>query len=263
MEELMSAAESSPFSGKVAVITGSAGGIGNEIAREFVRAGADVVLNSRDEQRAAEAARTLQGESGRVIGIQADVSSPEGARKLIEGAVSQFGGVDILINNAGISMIAPADQLDPADWDRAIRTNLSGPFYCSQAAAPHMFERGGGVIVNIGSIAGHVAFPARAAYCAAKHGLVGLSKVLALDWAPKGVRVLNVDPAYIKTAMDERDQTTAGYDDVAIERRTPLGCFGSVGDVAKAVLFLCSPDARYITGSSMLVDGGWVAYGYL
>lgn len=259
----MSTEGTSPFSGKVAVITGSAIGIGNEIAREFARAGAHVVINSRNEQRVREAARSLQGEGGRVIGIQADVADPEGARILIEGAVSQLGGVDILINNAGISMIARADQLDPADWDRAIQTNLSGPFYCSRAAAPHMFERGGGVIVNIGSIAGHVAFPARAAYCAAKHGLEGLSKVLALDWAPKGVRVLNVDPAYIKTAMDERDQATAGYDDLAIERRTPLGRFGSVGDVAKAVLFLCSPDARYITGSSMLIDGGWVAYGYL
>jgi 3-oxoacyl-[acyl-carrier protein] reductase len=160
-------------------------------------------------------------------------------------------------------MIAPADTLNPDDWDRAIQTNLSGPFYCSQAAAPYMFERGGGVIVNIGSIAGHVAFPARAAYAAAKHGLEGLTKVLALDWAPRGVRVVNVDPAYIKTEMDERDQATAGYDDVAIERRTPLGRFGSVADVAKVVLFLCSPDARYVTGSSILVDGGWVAYGYL
>jgi 3-oxoacyl-[acyl-carrier protein] reductase len=263
MEERMSTAMSSPFSGKIVVITGSAIGIGYEIAREFSRAGAHVVINSRNEQRVEEAARVLRGEGGRVIGIQADVSSAEGARSLIEGAASQLGGIDILVNNAGISMIAPADELDPADWDRAIQTNLSGPFYCSQAAAPRMFERGGGVIVNIGSIAGHVAFPARAAYCAAKHGLEGLSKVLALDWAPKGVRVVNVDPAYIKTAMDERDQAAAGYDDLAIERRTPLGRFGSVGDVATAVLFLCSPDARYITGSSVLVDGGWVAYGYL
>src|SRR5947209_20170538 len=126
MEERMSTAAPSPFSGKIAVITGSAIGIGYEIAREFAQAGAQVAINSRDEQRASEAARSLQGEGGRVVGIQADVSSPEGARKLIESAVSQLGGIDILVNNAGISMIAPPDRLDPAHWDRAVEANVSG-----------------------------------------------------------------------------------------------------------------------------------------
>jgi 3-oxoacyl-[acyl-carrier protein] reductase len=258
-------AEGNPgrFADKVVVITGSSAGIGYEIAREFVAAGACVVINSRDEARAREAARVLDPEEKRTAGVGADISGYEGASRLIDAAVSTFGALDILINNAGISMIAPSETLTPNDWDRAIHTNLCGPFYCSHAAAPYMFKRDGGVIVNIGSITGQVAFPGRAAYSAAKHGLEGLTKVLALDWAPKGIRVLNVDPAYIKTEMDERDQATAGYDDEAIMRRTPLGRFGSVADVAKVVLFLCSPDACYMTGSSVLVDGGWVAYGYL
>jgi len=259
----MSTEGSSPFAGKVAVITGSSAGIGYEIARELLQAGARVVINSRSEERARESARSLDAEGRRAVGVGADVSSPEDAGRLIARTVAAFGGLDILVNNAGISMIAPAERLDPRDWERAIQTNLCGPFYCSQAAAPHMFERGEGVVINIGSIAGHVAFPGRAAYCAAKHGLEGLTKVLALDWAPRGVRVLNVDPAYIRTAMDERDRETAGYDDESIGRRTPLGRLGSVAEVAKVVVFLCSPEARYVTGSSILVDGGWVAYGYL
>lgn len=259
----MSAPDSSPFAQKVVIITGSSAGIGYEVAREFIEAGASVVINSRHYARARDAAQTLDTEGNRAIGVAADVANPEDAGRLIDTAVSTFGGVDILINNAGISMISPSEDLDPREWERAIHTNLCGPFYCAQAAAPQMFERGGGVIINIGSICGQVAFPQRAAYCAAKHGLEGLTKVLALEWAPRGVRVLNVDPAYIKTEMDERDSVTAGYDDAQIERRTPLGRFGSVEDVAKVVLFLCSPDARYMTGSSVLVDGGWVAYGYL
>jgi 3-oxoacyl-[acyl-carrier protein] reductase len=260
----MSTEPASDFAGKVAIITGSSAGIGYEVARELARAGAHVVINSRDLDRAQQSARTLENETGsRSIGVAANIADYDDACRLIDAAVSTFGGLDILVNNAGISMIGPSEKLDPKDWDRAIQTNLCGPFYCSQAAAPHMFDRGGGVIINIGSITGQVAFPGRAAYCASKHGLEGLTKVLALDWAPKGIRVLNVDPAYIKTAMDERDQATAGYDNESIERRTPLGRFGSVSDVARVVLFLCSPDAKYMTGSTVLVDGGWVAYGYL
>lgn len=160
-------------------------------------------------------------------------------------------------------MIARADELDPAEWERAIATNLSGPYFCSRAAYPSMKERGGGVIVNLGSAAAHVGLPLRVAYCSAKHGMSGLTKVLALDRAADGIRVLQIDPAYIKTPLDERDQTTGGYDDEAVERRTPLGRFGTLSEVARMVLAAAGPDSSYMTGSSLLVDGGWVAYGYL
>jgi 3-oxoacyl-[acyl-carrier protein] reductase len=187
----------------------------------------------------------------------------EGAQQLAAGAIEAFGGIDILINNAGISMIAPANELDPAEWERAIATNLSGPFFCSRAVYPSMKERGGGAIVMIGSAAAHVGLPLRTAYCSAKHGMVGLTKTLAIDWVDAGIRVLQVDPAYIKTPLDVGDQVTAGYDDAAIEKRTPQGRFGTVAEVAKTVLFAASLDASYMTGSTLLVDGGWVAYGYL
>ena len=251
------------FSGQVAVITGSSSGIGLEVAQQFAAAGARVVTNGRTAERAQAAAQEIETAGGTAVGIGADLRTFDGAQQLISGAVDAFGGVDILVNNAGISMIARADELDPAEWERAIATNLSGPYFCSRAAYPAMKDRGGGVIINLGSAAAHVGLPLRVAYCAAKHGMSGLTKVLALDWAPDGIRILQIDPAYIKTPLDERDQTTGGYDDAAVERRTPLGRFGTLSEVAKMVLVAAGPDSSYMTGSSILVDGGWVAYGYL
>jgi 3-oxoacyl-[acyl-carrier protein] reductase len=259
----MSVDHAGPFSGKVAVITGSSSGIGLEVAQQFAAAGARVVTNGRTAERAQAAAQEIEAAGGTAVGISADLRTFDGAQQLISGAIDAFGGVDILVNNAGISMIARADELDPAEWERAIATNLSGPYFCSRAAYPAMKDRGGGVIINLGSAAAHVGLPLRVAYCAAKHGMSGLTKVLALDWAPDGIRILQIDPAYIKTPLDERDQTTGGYDDAAVERRTPLGRFGTLSEVAKMVLVAAGPDSSYMTGSSILVDGGWVAYGYL
>jgi 3-oxoacyl-[acyl-carrier protein] reductase len=251
------------FDGKVAVVTGSSSGIGLEVARRFAAERAKVVTNARTASRAAAAAEDIRSSGGEAIAVDADLRTWAGASRLIERATDEFGGVDILVNNAGISMIAPSDELDPAEWERAIATNLSGPYFCSRAAYPVMTARGGGVIVNMGSVAAHAGLPKRAAYCAAKHGLTGLTKVLALDWAPAGIRVVQVDPAFIKTALDAADQVTGGYDDAAIERRTPMGRFGTTGEVAAAVLAAASSDASFMTGSSVLVDGGWAAYGYL
>lgn len=251
------------FAGKVAVVTGSSSGIGAEIARRFAADGASVVTNGRTQERADAVAKEIQASGGSAVGVGADLRTWEGAKKLIDGAVDAFGGVDYLVNNAGISMIVRSDELDPSEWERAIATNLTGPFLCSRAAYPSMKSRGGGTIVMIGSAAGHVGLPLRAAYCAAKHGLLGLTKSLSIDWAKTGIRVMSVDPAYIRTPLDDADRSAGGYDDESIERRTPLGRFGSVGEVADAVLFCCSPNATYLTGSSLLVDGGWVAYGYL
>jgi 3-oxoacyl-[acyl-carrier protein] reductase len=256
--------QSSPrFAGKIVIVTGSSSGIGLEIARHFAGEGARVVTNGRTAERAATAAEEIRAAGGEAAPVGADVTTWEGAKQLMAGATSAYGGVDILVNNAGISMIAPSDELDPPEWERAIATNLSGPFFCSRAVHPSMKARGGGVIVNIGSVAAHVGFPLRAAYCSSKHGLIGLTKTLALDWADDRIRVLQIDPAFIKTPLDVGDQATGGYDDAAIERRTPMSRFGTVDEVARAVLLAASPDASYMTGSCVLVDGGWVAYGYL
>lgn len=252
------------FDDKAVVVTGSSSGIGLEVARAFAAAGGRVVVNSRSAERARLAAKEVEAVGGpQVAAVAADVRTVEGAERLVQEAVAALGGVDILVNNAGISMIAPAQDLDPAEWDRALATNLHGPFYVARAAYPSMAARGGGVVINIGSVAAHEGLPGRVAYCAAKHGLTGLTKVLALDWAPAGIRVLQVDPAYIKTAMDEGDQVAGGYDDASVERRTPLARFGTVGEVAAVTLLAASDDASYMTGSCLSVDGGWMSYGYL
>ena len=251
------------FVDKVVIVTGSSSGIGLEVAKHFAEEGAKVVTNGRTKERAEVTADEIRVAGGQAVSVGADLRTWEGAQELVEGAIDAFGGVDILVNNAGISMIARADQLDPSEWERAISTNLSGPFFCSRAAYPSMKSRGGGAIVNIGSAAAHVGLPLRTAYCSAKHGMAGLTKTLAIDWSDVGIRVLQVDPAYIKTPLDVGDQVTAGYDDAAIERRTPMGRFGTVAEVARTVLFAASPDASYMSGSTLLVDGGWVAYGYL
>src|SRR5450755_1210363 len=155
----MSADQAGPFSGKVAVVTGSSSGIGLEIAQQFAAAGAQVVTNGRTAGRARDAARTITEAGGTAVGVGADVRGFDGAQQLMTAATDAFGGVDILVNNAGISMIARSDELDPAEWERAIATNLSGPYFCSRAAYPSMKERGGGVIINLGSAAAHVGLP--------------------------------------------------------------------------------------------------------
>ncbi|HEY3954973.1 MAG TPA: SDR family oxidoreductase [Streptosporangiaceae bacterium] len=251
------------FAGKSVVVTGSSSGIGLTVAEHFGAAGADVVVNSRSAARAAKAAGQVGKTGAKAVAVAADLRTAAGAQQLIDGAVTAFGGVDILVNNAGISMIAPSEELDPADWERAIATNLSGPFFASHAVHPAMKARGGGVIVNIGSVAAHEGLPQRAAYCAAKHGLNGLTKVLAIDWARDNIRVLQIDPAFIKTPLDEEDQVTGGYDDASIERRTPMSRFGGLDEVAAMTLTAAGPESSYMTGSCLAVDGGWMAYGYL
>jgi NAD(P)-dependent dehydrogenase (short-subunit alcohol dehydrogenase family) len=183
------------FQDKVVIVTGSGGGIGLEVAKHFAKEGAKIVTNGRSLEHAVAAAEEIRAAGGDASAVEADVRTWAGARQLVDGANKAFGGVDVLVNNAGISMIARADELDPEEWERAIATNLSGPYFCSRAVFSSMKARGGGVIVNIGSVTAHLGFPLRVAYCTAKHGLVGLTKVLALDWVDDGIRVLQVDPA--------------------------------------------------------------------
>ncbi|MBI3456256.1 MAG: SDR family oxidoreductase [Candidatus Rokubacteria bacterium] len=252
------------LAGRVAIVTGSSMGIGEAIAAAFLREGGRVVVNSRDPKRADEAARRLakvaEGD-GRTVALAADVSTRAGVDRLVDGAVGRWGRLDIMVNNAGTSMITPSVELAEADWRRTIDLNLTGAFLGCQAAARAMLSRRSGSIINIGSILGQVGLPKRAAYCASKHGLIGLTKVLGVEWGRLGVRVNCINPGYIKTAMDVHDQTVGDYADADITRRTPAGRFGSVEEVAAAAVWLASDDAAYVTGTSVDVDGGWLAYG--
>lgn len=247
--------------GKVAVVTGSSMGIGRAIAERFGHEGAKVVVNSRDAGRAQGTLDAVRAQGITAAAAVGDVSRPEDARRMVETAVSEFGGLDIWVNNAGINAIGPSLELDYKDFLRVLEVNLAGCFAGSQAAGRVMVPNGHGVILQIGSIFGEVGMPMRAAYCSAKHGLIGLTKVLSNEWARSGVRVMCLDPAYIRTPLDVQDQGTGGYEDQDVERRTPMGRYGTVEEVASVALFLCSDEAAYLTGSKVTVDGGWMAYG--
>ncbi len=256
------AAHSRRLHGKVAVVTGSSGGIGQAIAYEFAREGASVVINSRAAARAGDAAAAMEHEGFRAAAFAADIRDLVQARALASAAVDRFGRLDVWVNNAGVNVIKPALELEPHEWAQVIDTNLSGCFYGAQAAARHMVPQKSGVIIQIGSIIGEVGLPRRVPYTAAKHGLIGLTKVLGTEWAKDNVRVVCLDPGYISAGLGVKSQTRGGAFTAAdIERRTPMGRFGEAAEVARVAVFLASDDASYITGSHITVDGGWVAYG--
>jgi 3-oxoacyl-[acyl-carrier protein] reductase len=245
---------------RVAVVTGSSMGIGEAIATAFLQEGARVVVNSRDQQRADAVAARL-ARVGETLAVAADVSEARGNQNLVEAAVARWGRLDVMVNNAGTSMIKPSAELSEADWRRVIDLNLTGAFLGSQAAARVMLPQGTGSIINIGSVLGQVGLPKRAAYCASKHGLIGLTKVLGVEWGRCGVRVNCLNPGYIKTPMDVHDQAVGDYTDADITRRTPAGRFGTADDCARAAVWLAGDDSAYVTGTTLDVDGGWVAYG--
>lgn len=247
--------------GRVAVITGSSMGIGKAIARSYGQAGARVVINSRDSGRADAAAEELRAEGIDAFPVAADVGWSDQIPRLFAAVDRRWGALDILVNNAGTSMIAPSEELALEDWQRTIDLNLTGAFLCAQEAARRMIPRRSGVIINISSIMGETAIPRRAAYAATKHGLNGLTKVLAIEWAEHGIRVHSINPAYIQTAMNVGDHVVGGYSDEDIARRTPLGRYGTVEEFANAALFLACDASSYMTGSRVDVDGGWLAYG--
>lgn len=247
------------LAGRVAVVTGSTLGIGLKIAHRFVAEGAKVVVSSRDPERVAHTVKEL--ESDAATGCVADVSEERAGHQLVATALESFGRLDILVNNAGISTIRPALELGAAQWRRVLDTNLSGSFYCSQAAAATMRERGGGAVVNVASTAGFRGFPNRVAYTASKWGLIGMTETMASEWARYRIRVNAVAPAFITTPMDETDSASGDYTPQDIAGRTPLGRPGTPEEVAAAVLFLASDEASYLTGATLRVDGGWLAYG--
>ncbi len=249
------------LAGRVAIVTGSSMGIGEAIAVAVLREGARVVVNSREQKRADAVAARLARPGGEVLPLAADVSTRAGVDRLVDAALRRWSRVDVMVNNAGTSMIAPSVELGEADWRRTIDLNLTGAFLGCQAAARAMLPTGSGSIINIGSILGQLGLPKRAAYCASKHGLIGLTKVLGVEWGRQGVRVNCINPGYIKTPMDVQDQAVGDYTDADITRRTPAGRFGSVEEIAGAAVWLASDDSAYVTGTCVDVDGGWVAYG--
>jgi len=248
---------------KVAIITGASKGIGKGIAIAYAEEGATVVLASRSMDLLSAIADGINRNGGQALAMEVDVRRSKSIQAVVDRTVEKFKRVDIIVNNAGISMAYPSDDLAPEDWIRAVETDLFGVFYGCQSAGRQMIAQGGGCIINITSIYGIVAAPMRAAYCASKAAGNMLTKVLAAEWASKQIRVNAIAPGYIRTELVQGviDKGILPVD--AIEKRTPQGRIGEVKDVLGAALFLASDAASFITGSILTIDGGWTAYGYL
>jgi NAD(P)-dependent dehydrogenase (short-subunit alcohol dehydrogenase family) len=243
---------------KTAVVTGAAQGVGLVTAALLGRRGYEVILT--DLQPLDNQLTKLTGEGLTVRGLVGDVSSQAFADELAALVAKTYGAVDVLVNNAGISLISPAEDTSLAQWQRVMNINLQGPFLLSQALGRQMLARGSGSIVNVASVAGLGGVIHRSAYNASKHGLIGLTRTLAAEWGGRGVRVNAVCPGWIKTEMDIADQGSGAYSDADIVNRVPMARFARPEDVASAIAFLAdSEHNNFVNGISLPVDGGWTA----
>jgi 3-oxoacyl-[acyl-carrier protein] reductase len=250
--------------GKVAIITGASKGIGEGIAVRYSEEGAVVVAASRSEQLLKNVVERIHGSGGRALALRLDVRDPKSVDEIVRKTVDEFGRLDIMVNNAGISMAHPSENLDPADWERAVQTDLFGVFYGCQSAARQMIAQGtGGCIINITSMYGIVAAPMRAAYCASKAGANMLTKLLASEWADKNIRVNAIAPGYVRTELVQGVIDKGMLPMGAIQKRTPQGRIGEVSDLLGLAVLLANDESSFMTGAIIPVDGGWTAYGYL
>ncbi len=243
---------------KVAFITGAASGMGRAIALLFAQEGAKVAVIDRDEDNGLEVARLIKEDGGQAIFLRADLCSEDEVKAAVDATVDKYGRLDVLVNNAGIVIMGGATHTSLADWDRVQSTNLRGPFLCSKHAIPHMQRQGGGAVVSVASIGGIVAVPLHAAYNAAKSGLIGLTRQIAVDYGPENIRANCVCP----TATDTPLIRNAGANDqnlAALAQMHPLRRLSRPEDIAYAALFLASDEAQCITGAVLPVDGGWTA----
>lgn len=248
---------SNDFAGKVAFVTGAASGIGRATAIAFARGGANVVVADVAAEANAATARLVEREGGRALAVACDVTRGESVAEALGSAVETFGRIDIAFNNAGVEQPhKPAADVTEQEWNRLVEVGLSGVFRCLRHEIPLMLERGGGAIVNTSSGAGVKGFRDQAAYTAAKHGVIGLSKAAALDYAASGIRINAICPGIVDTEMMGRftGGTPEGRNSVIAQE--PIGRMGTPEEIAAAVLWLCSDSASFATGHALVVDGG-------
>jgi NAD(P)-dependent dehydrogenase (short-subunit alcohol dehydrogenase family) len=243
---------------RVAVITGAAQGIGRRTAEVLAARGyALALVDLQPATATADAAKKLGVDAIEVLG---DVSSEEQVERIAETVQSHYGRVDVLVNNAGISLIRPAEETSAAEWRRVIEVNLTGPFLLCRAFGKLMLRQREGAIVNVASVAGLAAIGDRSAYNASKHGLIGLTRTLAAEWGGRGVRTNAVCPGWVKTEMDVADQAGGSYTDEDIEHRVPMARFANPTDIAEAIAFLADPKSSgFVNGQALPVDGGWLS----
>jgi NAD(P)-dependent dehydrogenase (short-subunit alcohol dehydrogenase family) len=247
------------FNNKVAIVTGAASGIGESIARLYARGGAKVVVSDINEENGHKVVRQIQEEGGDAIFIRADVGRPEECEALVRQTVEQYGRLDIACNNAGIG----GEQNLTADyslegWQKVIDINLNSVFYCLKYQIPAMLQNGGGAIVNIASILSQVSFANSPAYVAAKHGMLGLTKNAAVEYATQGIRINAVGPAFIQTPLLDPLKETPEVMDMLVSLH-PIGRLGQPDEVAELVIWLSSEKASFVTAAYYPVDGGYLA----
>ena len=247
------------MSQRVAIVTGAADGIGWATAQRLAEVGVSVVLADLKEDAAVERARELGPAH---VGLRCDVASEHEVKALVEGVFTRLGRIDILVNNAGIAeQAAPTLEQSVEAFDRILGVHLRGTFLMSRECARVMLKQKSGAIVNLGSIAGLTGLPARNAYGAAKAGILSMTRAMACEWARGGIRVNAVAPGYVRTQLVSDLERKGALDARAIEARTPLGRMAVPAEIAEAIAFLASPRASFITGSTLSVDGGWMAMG--
>src|SRR3954454_4808532 len=245
------------LAGKVAFVTGAANGIGRAAALAFAREGASVVATDISDQGNQETARMVEGLGGRAIAIRCDVTKADDVKAALDRTVEAFGRLDIAFNNAGSEQpVTATADLSEEEWDRVVSINLRSVFLCMKHQIPLMLEHGGGSIVNTSSGAGVKGFAGQAAYSAAKHGVIGLTKAAALDYAKSGIRVNAVCPGIIATPMMERftEGTPEGRQRVIAQE--PVGRMGTPEEIAEAVVWLCSDATAFVVGHALVIDGG-------
>ena len=247
------------LTGRVAIMTGAGRGLGRTMALALAAAGADLALASRTTPELESLVEEIEALGRRAIAVPTDITSPEACEALVAAAVERLGRLDILVNNAGTNVRKSALEITPDEYDFVIQTNLKGYFNGARAAGRRFVEQGSGKVINISSILGSVALPNQAAYASSKGAIDQLTKVLAIEWATANVQVNGLAPTYFET-----DLTRPLYEDperkAFIEERTPMGRWGQPHELAGAVIFLASDASDFVTGQTILVDGGWTAW---
>jgi NAD(P)-dependent dehydrogenase (short-subunit alcohol dehydrogenase family) len=245
------------FAGKVAFVTGAANGIGRAAAIEFAREGASVAVADVSEKGNQETVRMIEDLGGRALALSCDVTRAEDVRAALGKTIEAFGRLDFAFNNAGIEYtIQPLGDITEDEWDRIIAVDLRGVFLCMKHEIPLMLEQGGGAIVNTSSGAGVKGFKGGAAYVAAKHGVIGLTKAAALDYAASNIRINAVCPGIIDTPMMDRFSGGTPEGRQAVIAQEPVGRMGKPEEIGAAVVWLCSDAAAFVVGHAMVIDGG-------